>query len=45
MSESYINLGICTDNEEADVLEAERLSFSETGSIQPHIALSVVVQN
>ena len=33
MSESDLSLGSCTDNEEADVAEIERLSFSETGSI------------
>ena len=33
MSESDPSLGSCTDNEEADVSETERLSFSETSSI------------
>ena len=45
MSESDLNLGSCTDNEVADVSEAERLSFSETAQFQPHRALSQVVQN
>ena len=33
MSESDLSLGSCTDNEEADVLETERLPFSVTSSI------------
>ena len=33
-SESDPSLGICTDNEEADVSVTERLSLSETSSIQ-----------
>ena len=50
MSENHPSLGSCTDNEEADVSEAdvsetERLSFSETSSIPAHIGLSLVIQN